>query len=390
MPPNDALTEREIRVLIALEQEPLGTFEEIAHLTDYSKSGVFNIYQKLTDPPSDLTNNEDPICSVTATPNLESLGLEIVDVLIEIPPTASSAYLYEFCQEHPYTLYYSYTYGSINGFFLQFRIPHGTREKIVNLLNALKYRGKIQSFTLYNFPSNPIYTTTQVEAWNHAGLRWNFDVQQWFNSLEEISVNVKKKSNPSAEIGQALSWMKKIDLFILIGLMENARAKNVDSIAKIQAKFNCEINRQTYSRRSRRLIDECITGHRVQIRSRVFDIHNPTLIIGTGDPEFIRKLANFLVQNPIPFTSTFKHNETTIFWYIHLPSTHLADLLYNLRQKLVDLQVCLVDHPRSLGFNLYPGAFNEETKSWRSDDLFMIEDVLAYMDKWDANQKLGS
>ncbi|WP_457559405.1 hypothetical protein [Candidatus Harpocratesius sp.] len=395
---NDLLTERDIRVLMALEQYPTGTFDQIASITGLAKSVVFQIYQKLT-----ASKNNSPICAVTATLNLKALELKIVDVLIELSPKHSLAYIREFCEEHPYTMYMAFMYGTINGAWIQFRIPCGASRLINELFVKLQSQEKIKSFFIYSFDSQPIYTTPQVKYWNHAALKWNFDVASWVQKIKDIKLanndnqDLKEdsdlliKSNSSNVLNtskSALSWLKRSDLYILIELMKNSRHKHIDMMNYIKTFRHFEFTRQTFSRRLKHLENDCITGYRVQIKARTLDIHNPILILGKTNTDFVLRLAKILKTDPLPFTSIYNHTDDTFLWYIHLPSTHLADLLYALRAHLIELKVHIIDYDRSLGFFLYSEAFDEKLKKWKNERAYMVDNILKAMDNWEQNRIL--
>ena len=63
---------------MALEQKPLGTFDELANLTEYSKSTVFGIVKNL-----EATESHQPYFTVVAQPRNDVLGMVIVDVIIQ-------------------------------------------------------------------------------------------------------------------------------------------------------------------------------------------------------------------------------------------------------------------------------------------------------------------
>jgi len=63
---------QEMRILIALQENPNSTMEELAVATKFSTSLVFKILKRLTD----TTNFEKQAFNVIAHPNLFSLGLE--------------------------------------------------------------------------------------------------------------------------------------------------------------------------------------------------------------------------------------------------------------------------------------------------------------------------
>lgn len=379
------LTEKDIKVIMALEEMPLATFDELASITGFPKSSVFNIYESL----SEVKEDSEPFFSVFALPNVRNLGLEIVDVLVDAPKSSQYAFLRELCLEHPYTAYEGRSYGSTNGLLIQFRIPQGTTSHIKELFEQLTNQEIIQSFQIFSFTENYVYTRTQVKYWNHSALYWNFDWKIWFN-LDGNQWNTKnhvfdKVDNQSKLEPMALKWLKQSDIHILIELMKNSRKKRVEFMQNLSKNKNLKFTRQTFSRRLKKLSGECVLGHRVLFRSHAFDLHNPTLLIGNASELFIENLYNHLQEHPIPFSSTFKHNKNTFFWYIHIPSTHLSDLLFELNPYLENLQLNVIDHHRSRIFYFYANAFDEKTKQWNKSHDFMVKDVLTYLNDWKKN-----
>ncbi|UYP43740.1 hypothetical protein NEF87_000025 [Candidatus Lokiarchaeum ossiferum] len=386
------LTEKDIKVLMALEEKPLATFDELASMTGFPKSSVFNIYESLNEEKKE----ELPFFSVLALPNIKNLGLEIVDVIVESPKSSQYKFLKEFCLEHPYTAYDGRSYGSTNGMLIQFRIPQGTSSFIEEVFHHFSSCGIIESFQLFSFPDNYIYTTTQVKYWNHSALSWDFSWKSWFNlenslwdqgTFEQEKIASQPKLNQGVVEPSALKWLKQSDIHILIELMKNSRRKRVEFMQKLEENKNLKFTRQTFSRRLKKLSEECVQGHRLFFKSHAFDLHNPTLLIGYASERFIENLYIHLQKHPIPFTSTFKHNKKSFFWYIHMPSTHLSDLLFELNPYLENLQLNVIDHPRSLIYYFYAKAFDEKTKQWNKSHDFMVDDVLTYMDDWKKKNK---
>jgi len=187
MDEKNKLSEKDIKVLMALEEVPLATFDELAIITGFPKSSVFNIYDSLIQE----TEDQKSLFTVYALPNLRNLGMEIVDVLVEAPHYVQYKFLRELCLEHPYTAYEARTYGNINGMLIQFRIPIGTKNLIEDLFQRIVNQGHIQKFYIYSFSSIHIYTTTKVKYWDHSALHWDFSWKSWF-SLDNLSWNEPK------------------------------------------------------------------------------------------------------------------------------------------------------------------------------------------------------
>ena len=59
-------------------------------------------------------------------PNLKNLGLEIIDIMVEIQDDTNYQLLLKICTQHPYTAFVAFCYGKTNGMFIQYRIPQST------------------------------------------------------------------------------------------------------------------------------------------------------------------------------------------------------------------------------------------------------------------------
>ncbi|MFX0093871.1 MAG: winged helix-turn-helix domain-containing protein, partial [Candidatus Hodarchaeota archaeon] len=159
------LTLRYMKVLIAIQENPLGTYDELAKRTGFAKSVVHDIIQKLLDLNTEITRRK-PYFHIVANPDIQSLRLEKVDILIHADSEKKLHVIEKLCDEHPYTLYNARCYGDINGTLTQFRVPKGTSNQIQNLLQKVPDRGLIDNFSILPFIRCPsIYTTVNVDHW---------------------------------------------------------------------------------------------------------------------------------------------------------------------------------------------------------------------------------
>ena len=142
-----------------------------------------------------------------------------------------------------------------------------------------------------------------------------------------------------------------------------------------------DISPPTFSRRLKIIKDECIEIYRVFINPRSFDILSPFLIWGYGNNETIEKIKLLMEESPIPFTSVLKIKGMLIYWYLHLPTSLMSDLLNLLRPIISELHFNYVDYPRSHSYLPNTEAWDEKAKNWRFDEKYCVTDVLEFLNK---------
>ena len=365
------LSINEKRVLIALQENPLATFDELHRETNISKSTVFTIVKKLEG-----RSNTIPYFSVKDLPHLHNLGLEFVNVIVKADSEKKLQFIKKICSEHPYTTLFNRTFGDVNGMFVQLRNPIGSINLIQILFQKLKNFGYIDDFSILPFTSHPMYSKIKIDAWDSEYLSWHFSWKEWFE--KNINSSPLTSNNPiiqSEKSGSAKSWLKRQDIAIIGELTWNARRKNSDMIDRLK-KRGWEITGPTFSRRLKMVKDECIDSHRTYLHPKNFDILNTFLIWGYGDEEELQKIKTRMELDPIPFISTLRIENFKLFWYLHLPTTHMSDLLCYLRPKLQEIHLNYIDSPRTQTYLLNVNAWDEKKQNWITDEDFCINQVL--------------
>ncbi len=361
----------EKRVLIALQEKPLATFDELASMTNLSKSVVFGIVKKLEGPPNSI-----PYFSVKGYPHLYNLGLEFVDVIVKADSEKKLQMIKKVGDKHPYITYYSRTYGDVNGMFIQFQNPIGSINLIQILFQKMKNIDYIDDFSILQFSIPPIYSAIKIEAWDSEFLSWHFSWKDWFekdvSSTDLTSNHSLKRLNVP---GSVKSWIKQQDIAILGEIFWNARRKNSEMIAKLKTR-GWEFSVPTFSRRLKMVKKECIDTQRVFINPKSFDILNTFLIWGYGDEKELQKIKTKMESFPIPFISTLKIESYKLYWYLHLPTTQMSDLLFYLRPILPELHLNFIDYPRTKIYLLDPDNWDDKKLNWRIDEDFCIDQVL--------------
>lgn len=377
------ITAREMQVLMALEQNPLGTYDELAEISNISKSVVFTILKNLEQKGGRDNGRNFPFFRVVAHPNLINLGLEVVDVIATISHRNQLIELIKLGISHPYTIFQALVYGASNGMLTQFRIPIGSGANIQKLFETLKKEKKIEDYSFHHFNPNVIYTTTRVSKWDPETNSWDFSWKDWFEKDLQTSSSVKIDLSASYPMftGKTKKWIKRKDLAILSQLTSNTRRKNLEIMEAIVNKNqDYEFTPQTFGRHLKRINEECVSHHRVFLHELESDQTNGILIQGHASPNKIKQLIRRIKEIEIPFTSTFKYNENEIHWFMKLPASKIHPLLPRLLYFIKDLQFFIVDSNSAYSFLLYPQAFDEEKKDWIKDEKFMVNDVLKEME----------
>ncbi|MHA1672226.1 MAG: winged helix-turn-helix transcriptional regulator [Promethearchaeota archaeon] len=362
----DDITLKDIEIILALQQNPFATYEELALATDIPKTTVYEITKKLESSHS---------FTVVAHPNLPQLGLETIDVFLEADKVHKIQYLEKLALIHPYIAYYARIFGTYSGMYFQFKIPRGTVDLIQNLLQIMKNTDHIDRFTLLHYTTPPINTTFDFHAWNPVNLSWKFSWKQWFGIPASDTENSVAENGSGAD-SDVKSWLQKRDIAIINQLAYNARRPNT-KIRDELSKSKWTINDSTLSRRLKLIKRECISSYRLQIDPRIFDLVNTVLIWGYGTADNIRQMAQRMQSHPIPFLSYLKAENYSFYWYIHLPTYHMSDLLYFLRPIMDEIHLFYVDYPRAINFTMDTDTYNETTKSWITDPHVLVDEVLS-------------
>ncbi|MFX0062250.1 MAG: hypothetical protein ACFFC7_08675 [Candidatus Hermodarchaeota archaeon] len=370
-------TLRSMKVLIALQENPLGTYEDLSKRTGYAKSVVYEIVQNLSSGLDRINFTRKPYFHVVATPNLWNLGLEIVDVLVSTDSEKKTQFIERLCYEHPYTLYNTRCFGDTNGLLIQFRMPMGCSNQIQNLLQIVQDKKLIDHFSVLPFiKSQSIYSTVNVDHWVPTIYSWAFNWAQWF----AIEPENPRSIPPADKAGTAKKWLKKSDVAIIRELTSNARRKNIEIMECLQ-KNGFKFTPQTFSRRLKRIKEQCIRGYRVFLDPYIFDLYSTVFVWGHGSKEDLEILKARMTISPIPFSSTFKISNNQLFWYLVLPPTHLSELFFHLRPILTNMRFNYIDFTRSSTYRLWPPTFDDQQSDWRIDREFLVDQVLENLQK---------
>nr|NHJ85746.1 hypothetical protein [Asgard group archaeon] len=105
--------------------------------------------------------------NVVATTNLWNLGLESLDIIVEVDNEEKTQLIEKLSFTHPYTFYRARCFGDSNGILIQFNIPMNSQKLIIELFEILKEKKFIDNFIVLPFKNaEPIFTTPNLDHWN--------------------------------------------------------------------------------------------------------------------------------------------------------------------------------------------------------------------------------
>ncbi len=352
-----------LSLLIAIQENPFGTIDELAKRSGTSKPTTVRRIREL---------QAQRLFVVKPLLNNRNLGFDFFDVFLETSSIDGVKRIESIGEKHPYTSYNGRCFGAINGVLLQFRTPSGTKPLIEDLAQYLVDDGTALSYRFVPVEDgHTTYTDLSLKGWDQVNLSWKFDWEDWFNKDVKL-IDFPKETS---EVGSALEWFDDKDAQILFEVMHGERRKNLEILKALKDR-GINITPQTFSRRYQMLKEQCFSGHRVTFDPSVFDIYNNLVIVGRGSSDRIQELQSKLHTRPIPFQSSMRASGPNFLWSIRLQSSHLSALLSNLYSYLDWLEVSIIDYAHSHLYFVWPGNYDSEKHEWRRDREFMIDDVL--------------
>ncbi|NHJ85559.1 MAG: winged helix-turn-helix transcriptional regulator [Asgard group archaeon] len=360
------IEERDLELLIALQEKPLAPASKLAKAINLSTPTVITRL--------DLLKNGKSYYNVFAHLLPETLELEIVDVLIEINNIEDVEYFEQHvCYNHPYTLFRIRCFGSFNGLYVQFRIPKNSQPLLITMLEELKKRKRIQSFLIPKIipEAKTIYTKSNLANWEANLMRWNFDWDGWLKKLQKIDSNrifVEKEES-------ILPKLDELDIALLQEISTSARRKNTEIMDSLQLNKTEVGLQQKISRKLKFLDKEVVSQYRVFLRWETFEIYNSFYVICECEDSTANKLQNLLIKDPIPFESTFKITEKGYIWYIRCPASHFSNIATIIWQSSSKAHFYYLDYKKSEFYGLWKGAFDSTQHNW-STKLMKTEQVL--------------
>ncbi|MHA1971918.1 MAG: AsnC family transcriptional regulator [Candidatus Hodarchaeales archaeon] len=370
---------KDIKILLALQEDPLAHVSTIAKLIGLSNSNTAERVKR-------LINEEVAFKGVHADLNLQALGLELHDFFFHVDSHQALKILEEkLCYYHPYVLYRGRCHGKFSGLFLQFRVPKGTLNHLINLSQALREHKIIREFEyLKRIPSEKgVSIKSALNYWDFEKKSWRFDWKNWKEGFETISTEQQIQDRKRSKV--ILPELKLLDIKLLAELTVNARRKNIEIMKSIGINTHESGSAQKISRRLMFLKKNAISDYRIFLNWEKFDLYQTILIHGRCDIITARKFRNYLYfeneksLNRFPFETILFLTVDGFLWYIRAPPSHLSEITDFIWEICPDHDMFWIDYKFSEYYGLWSEIFDPLLNRWKSDQKFMVDDVLKRM-----------
>ncbi|NHJ48999.1 MAG: AsnC family transcriptional regulator [Asgard group archaeon] len=361
-----ALEERDLELLIALQENPLAPASKLAKEVNLSTPTIITRLE--------LLKQDKSYYNVFANVNPATLDLEIFDVLIEINDIENVNYFEkQICYNHPYTLFRIRCFGNFNGLYVQFRIPKNSQDILVDLLDHLKKKNKIQNYIIPNVSLNllSVYTNANLANWEAKLMRWIFNWDTWIQKLNNM--DSKEILQPIQK--SVLNTLDELDIALLQEVTMSARRKNTELMDSMKLDRDTIGLQQKISRKLKSLNQYIVSQHRVFLRWETFEIYNSFLVLSECEKETKIKLQNLLQKHPIPFESTFKITDNGFLWYLRCPASHFSNVSTIIWDMSKKVKFFYLDYKKSEYYGLWKGAFDSLNHQW-STNLMKKENIL--------------
>ncbi len=345
-----------MNLLIALQENPLSSDSALANIMGVSQPTATSRLRELKEKVSIYNIHCDLDC--------DALGLELIDVILDIPNGPALEFCEKICKEHPYTLYRTRQYGKTSGLFIQFRIPLNSKKYIIDLIELLKEKKIISNFRIpkrsQNAPPTP-YSRSKLSAWDPKTMRWEFDWENWIPDLESQS----SVFPPFIQTDCILDNLSGMDIHQLSEMTQDARQKNTDIMRKLSYDIYEPGLPQKVSRRLKFLKEKVVTGYRVFLNWEVFDTYHTFAFICKATKEQTAQLYNQLSDKPIPFYSTFTILDDGYLWSVQAPPSHFSNIGKITWDYSEERELLILDYKTSDTYGLWAETYDSLSHSWR-------------------------
>jgi len=343
--------------LIALQENPLASDSALANIVGVSQPTATSRLKSLKEKVSlyNVHTDLDP----------DVLGMEIIDLILDIPSSKGVDILEKLCDIHPYTLYRSREFGRTSGLFVQFQIPLGTGYMLEELMASLVEKEMISRYEFLRRSREdppPVYCRTSLTAWDPRATRWEFNWSEWVEKLTSSSVVLPRKHRYES----VLNDLSALDIKLLGELTQDARQRNADIIRKIGLDINIPGLRQKVSRRLKFIREKIVRGYRVFLNWEVFDTYHTFVFICKASKKDTIRLYNNLDNNPIPFQSSFVILDNGYLWCVQTPPSHFSFIGSIVWDNSRERELLLLDYKSSEVYGLWPETYDPDGRCWKT------------------------
>ena len=229
----------DLQLLIALQEDPLQSYSNLSEKLEKSVKTVSRWVTRLE------TNNL--YYPVRAMLSYSALGIEMLDIAIEVKELLNVQLIERFCTSHPYTVFRCRINGSINGLYLQFLAPNDSKKYYELIFSTFKTKKIISDFKFFKNAEKTITTTFNLNYWDNSKFEWNFDWKNWISVINSNQPVPVSKNSIMPFKKSFFEQLDIIDICILRLLNENAKMKLKDIENRILVHLNIKESIQKIS-----------------------------------------------------------------------------------------------------------------------------------------------
>jgi len=345
------------QVLGAVAENPVSSLEVIGKAANLSPSGVAKRIRSLVARGILFTK------FVEAQVSYPAVDLDLQVVFVESSPSAWKL-VEESCNMHPYTTYRVRCLGAVNGFFLNFAIPHGTTSTLIRFLDGLKEIEAVDNYSAKMPIAQPNYSENNTRDYNPSTREWNFDWKAWGAKIPEYS---QRLDEPQPSV---LHDLDLADMKILRSLSIDAREEKKVICEKVGVRDYDLSRRLEFYERNR-----VIRHHKVINERSILGLVSEVILRCRASLKVTEALAGAMATQP--FQSTFYPMEEGFVLAMNIPSPSLTTLVTIMQQYCESVETIWCDYTSSLRyyFDNEPSNYIPPS-SWNADRDYMLESVL--------------
>ena len=356
----------DLQMLIALQEDPLQSYSNLSGKLDKSVKTVSRWINRLEE-----NNLFHPVRAIL---NHALLGIEVIDVVVEVKDLVHVELIERFCNDHPYTGFRCRINGSINGLYMQYLAPNGSKKHYEEIFSILKEKKIITDVKFIQNTERMITTTFNLEYWDNSKYEWKFDWKDWLTTINSNEL-VKATKNTITPFKKSIfEQLDIVDMCILRLLNVNAKMKLKDIQKRIFEYIQIQESIQRISERIKYLKQHFIHNYRLNLNAGILNIYSTLFILVECDESFTNKIKNLLVSNPPPFPGYFKVTTEGFMWFISMSASDFSEvstLLWNAEIK--SYRVNFVDHKSTEQYAFWEQNFNNESKTWKISKEYMVD-----------------
>lgn len=338
------LDQRAQTLLIALQQKPLGSYQDFADMVGLTRQTVSTHLKRLEK--AGLFHN------IRAELALDPLERHQLDVLVQVPNLAFIPMLEHFAEAHHYTAYRARVFGKVSGLYFQFHTPVGTKKHIQKSFDEFLGRGVVSEYRMYERGQLHYVTDPQLKSWNPKTFSWDFDWSMWKKAIDTlptvIEENNQEKPTPSEQ--SLIGSLDRTDAVMMYFLTSNARSKQKD-IKKALPKLGGEdLSPQRISERWNYLQQNVVADYRIHLDWKAAGLFNTILFFvkcNHSSTEWFHDRLTHPATRP-PFSTRFQTTEEGFVFYIRCPPSQISLITELLWDKVEQIEANLLDFKSSM------------------------------------------